>query len=158
MKVSQFLGSLGLSAMIWLATPGTPGAQEMLVMELYNRCALNPVIDGCADAYKHAQHDDSPQAVAVRDAYQHYARYLKGAKILLTDSDFVYLRENQIAIPFELNAQDKAGLHNVINDPSLVSDPLSRKAEVNNFISRATEAELYCYFNVCTLQPSPAGS
>jgi hypothetical protein len=94
--------------------------------------------------------DTSISAQAVRAEYTGYARYLNGTGAL-TEADRQYLKNNTIIMPPGLSVTNQAGLHNVINDKSLSAD--ARRAAVNNFLSRAVQAELYCTFNDC----KPAG-
>ena len=91
-------------------------------------------------------HDNSISAEAVRDEYSGYARYLNGAAPL-TEADRQFLRDNGIRVPEDLNPANQTGLHNVINDASLSVD--AKRTAVNNFLSRAVEAEIYCGLNGC---------
>ena len=59
------------------------------------------------------------------------------------------MQDNQIELPLDLNAQDLGGLHNVINDPAL-KDGDAKVIAVQNFLSRAVQAELYCGLNGCS--------
>jgi len=120
--------------------PSTPG------QDLYMMCAFYPKPGTCETVYQRAMKDTSITAEAVRAEYTGYARYLNGAGSL-TDADRQYLKDNGITVPTDLSAVNQAGLHRVINDPSLNPD-LKREA-VNNFLSRAVQAELYCGFNDC---------
>ena len=74
---------------------------------------------------------------------------MKTAAPGLTPDDRKYLADNHIKLPFDLNAENLGGLHNVINDPAL-SNPQSREMAVQAFLSRAVQAELYCGLNGCT--------
>ena len=114
--------------------------------DLYLLCGFYPRPGTCEKVYQQAMKDTSIAAQAVRAEYQGYARYLKG-DASLSDADRQYLKDNGIWLPAGLTAVDQAGLHNVINDPSL--SPASRRVAVNNFLSRAVEAELYCRLNGC---------
>jgi hypothetical protein len=114
--------------------------------DLYMLCAFYPKQGTCEPVYQRALKDNSISAEAVRAEYTGYARYLKGSSPL-TDADRQYLKETGIRVPNDLSAPNQAGLHNVINDPELSAD--ARRAAVNNFLSRAVEAELYCGFNSC---------
>jgi len=109
-------------------------------------CAFYPNPGTCKPVYQRAMKDTSISAQAVRAEYLGYARYVNGTGSL-TDADRQYLRNNKILMPPSLNAANQAGLHNVINDTGL--NPDARRAAVNNFLSRAVEAELYCSFNDC---------
>lgn len=125
--------------------------------QLYRMCAFYPKPGTCEEIYRHAMQDSSISAEAVRAEYNGYARYLTGATSL-TDVDRQYLKENGIRMPYELSADNQAGLHNVINDPTLDGD--AKRAAINNFLSRAVQAELYCSFNSCddsALRTSAAG-
>ncbi len=114
--------------------------------DLYLVCGFYPRPGTCEKVYQQAMRDTSIAAQAVRAEYLGYARYLKGGGSL-TDADRQYLRNNGIWLPAGLTPANQAGLHNVINDPSL--SPASRHIAVNNFLSRAVEAELYCRLNGC---------
>ncbi len=94
--------------------------------------------------------DTDISAQAVRAEYTGYVRYLGGSETL-TERDRAYLKENQITVPNYLSAANQAGLHNVINDTSLKAD--AKRAAVNNFLSRAVQAELYCHVNNCEGPP-----
>lgn len=109
-------------------------------------CAFYPKPGTCETVYQRAMKDTSITAQAVRAEYTGYARYLNGTGSL-TDTDRQYLKDNGIMVPTDLSIVNQVGLHRVINDPSLTPD--LRRAAVNNFLSRAVEAELYCGFNDC---------
>ena len=113
---------------------------------LYMVCAFYPKPGACEDVYRHAMRDNSISAQAVRAEYAGYARYLNGAATL-NEADRQFLKDSGIRAPQNLSPANQAGLHNVINDPSLSGD--AKHAAVNNFLSRAVEAELYCGFNNC---------
>jgi len=91
----------------------------------------------------------------VRNAFEHYARYLKPENAGLTEDDKSYLAKNEIRY-FELNRDNLAGLHNVINDPALAKDAERRRMEVNAFIARAVQAELYCGTSGCPKEQQPS--
>jgi hypothetical protein len=114
--------------------------------DLYLLCGFYPKPGACEKVYQRALKDTSIAAQAVRAEYLGYARYLTG-RGSLTDADRQYLKDNGIWLPADLTGANQAGLHNVINDLSL--DPASRRIAVNNFLSRAVQAELYCRFNSC---------
>ena len=117
--------------------------------ELYTLCSFYPQGAPCEAVYQQALKDQSaPAARSVRDAFTYYARYLK-TPAQFGDADRAWLADNQINMP-DLNQANLNGLHNVINDPELAPDAAAHRAAVNNFISRALEAELYCGFNSCT--------
>jgi hypothetical protein len=114
--------------------------------DLYMVCAFYPKPGTCEDVYQRAMRDNSISAEAVRAEYTGYARYLNGAATL-NDQDRQLLNDNGIRVPQDLSPTNQAGLHNVINDASLSSD--AKRTAINNFVSRAVEAELYCGFNNC---------
>ena len=114
--------------------------------DLYMVCAFYPKPGTCETVYQRAMKDTSITAQAVRAEYTAYARYLNGTGSL-TDADRQYLKDNGILVPTDLSAVNQTGLHYVINDPSLTPD--LKRGAVNNFLSRAVQAELYCGFNDC---------
>jgi len=116
------------------------------IQDLYTLCAFYPKRGSCETVYRKAMSDNSIFAQAVRAEYTGYARYLGGSGSL-TDTDKKYLRENGIMVPSDLSSANQAGLHNVISDPGLTGE--KRPAAVNNFLSRAVEAEIYCGLNGC---------
>jgi hypothetical protein len=116
---------------------------------LYVQCSFYPQGENCDQAYQQALRDDSPAAASVRDAFHYYARYLKRGSVGLTDDDKRYLSQNEIWPPFDFDPADTAGLHYVINDPSLIQKSDERRSAVNAFIARAVQAELYCGTNQC---------
>lgn len=130
-------------AIIAQAIESKPAASTQ---DLYMVCAFYPKPGTCEDVYRQAMRDNSITAQAVRAEYTAYARYLKGASAL-TETDRQFLRDNGIRVSGDLSLANQAGLHNVINDASLRGD--AKRAAVNNFLSRAVEAELYCGFNSC---------
>jgi len=109
-------------------------------------CAFYPKPGTCESVYRKAMRESAISAQAVRAEYTGYARYLTGSEIL-TDADRQYLRESGIAVPNDLNPINQGGLHNVINDQTLTAK--EKPAAINNFLSRAVQAELYCRFNSC---------
>jgi hypothetical protein len=125
------------------ATESKPAASAQ---DLYLVCAFYPKPGTCEEVYRQAMRDNSISAEAVRAEYAGYARYLNGAAPL-TEADRRFLRDNGIRVTEDLNSANQAGLHNVINDASLSVD--AKRTAVNNFLSRAVEAELYCGFNRC---------
>jgi hypothetical protein len=125
------------------ATESRPAASAQ---DLYLVCAFYPKPGTCEEVYREAMRDNSISAEAVRAEYTGYARYLEGAAAL-TETDRQFLKDNGIRVPKDLSIANQAGLHNVINDASLSAD--AKRAAVNNFLSRAVEAELYCGFNSC---------
>lgn len=118
--------------------------------ELYLLCSFYPKPGTCESVYRQAMKDTDISAQAVRAEYTGYVRYLGGSETL-TERDRAYLKENQITVPNYLSAANQAGLHNVINDTSLKAD--AKRAAVNNFLSRAVQAELYCHVNNCEGPP-----
>jgi hypothetical protein len=127
-------------------TPAPAVKESRGGQDLYLLCGFYPRPGTCEKVYQRAMKDPSIAAEAVRAEYLGYARYLRGGASL-TDADRQYLKENGMWLPGDLTAANQAGLHNVINDPGL--NPASRRIAVNNFLSRAVEAELYCRFNNC---------
>lgn len=128
-----------------LATAQTPAP------DLYSKCSFYPQGAGCDGAYRQALKDADPAALAVRAAFQDYARYLKDGAPGLDESDRTWLKQNGIRLP-QLNATNLAGLHNLLADPALQADQDRKRAAVNNFIGRAVQAELYCALNGCAAQ------
>jgi hypothetical protein len=150
-KVWLALGAILLAA-------GTPAKALDDGVDRYVRCSFYPQGKGWDQAYQQALHDVNPAAASVRDAFEHYARYLKPDTSGLTDNDKRYLVQNEIRTPFDLSAANLAGLHNVVNDPSLAGDPTARRLAVNGFIARAVQAELYCGTSGCQDDDSPPSS
>ncbi len=144
------------AALVVAAT--TPAQAQTPDMNLYVQCSFYPQGKGCERIYQQALHDDGPAAIAVRDAFKYYARYLKSDSTGLTDDDKRYLAHNEIRAPFDLNTANLAGLHNVINDPDLAADPTARRTAVNGFIARAVQAELYCGISNCQSEDPPPAS
>lgn len=128
------------------SSPGSSAARVRPAEDLYMLCAFYPKQGTCEMVYQQALKDNSISAEAVRAEYTGYARYLNGSASV-TDADRQYLKDAGVLVPSDLNAANQTGLHNVINDPALSAD--ARRAAVNNFLSRAVEAELYCGFNKC---------
>ena len=141
-------------AAILLAT-ATPARALDDGVDRYVRCSFYPQGKGCDQAYQQALHDVSPAAASVRDAFKHYAHYLRPDTSGLSDDDKRYLVQNEIRAPFDLSAANLAGLHNVINDPSLAGDPTARRLAVNAFIAHAVQAELYCGTGGCQDDDGP---
>jgi len=125
---------------------GSSAASGRSLADLYMLCAFYPKPGTCEAVYQRAMKDNRISAEAVRAEYTGYARYLKGSAPL-TEADRKYLQDTGIRAPNDLSTANQDGLHNVINDPGLTAD--QRRAAVNNFLSRAVEAELYCRFNSC---------
>jgi len=118
--------------------------------ELYVLCSFYPKPGTCESVYRQAMKDTGISAQSVRAEYTGYVRYL-GGSATLTERDRAYLKENQITVPNYLSAANQAGLHNVINDSTLETN--AKRAAVNNFLSRAVQAELYCHVNRCEGPP-----
>ena len=139
-----------ISALVALGLPSAVRAQEMPPADPYTLCSFYPQGASCEAVYQQALKNESlPAARSVRDAFNSYARYLKppGA---LSEQDRAWLQDNQIRLPDDLSPADLGGLHNVIADSALANDAAARRNAVNNFISRALAAELFCGFNKCT--------
>jgi hypothetical protein len=134
------------------AEPGTKtpvaaeAGKQRGLQDLYILCAFYPKPGTCDEVYRQAMTDNGIGAEAVRAEYTSYVRYLGGSE-KLTDADHRYLQENAILMPLGLSAANQAGLHKVINDPSMKGD--AKRAAVNNFLGRAVQAELYCKFTPC---------
>ena len=129
-----------------ITVQASPPSATASPQDLYMVCAFYPKPGTCEGVYRQAMRDNSISAQAVRAEYTGYARYLNGAETL-SEADRQFLKDSGIRVPQDLSPANQAGLHNVINDPSLSGD--ARSAAVNNFLSRAVEAELYCGFNNC---------
>lgn len=141
---------LAITALAWVL-PQSSWAQDGSAPDLDTACYFYPQGPGCEQVYQRALKDSGPVANSVRDAFEKYARYLQNQTGGLTEEDRRYLKENGVALPFELNATNQAGLHNVINDPAL-RDPVVRRSAVNRFIGHAVQAELYCGTTDCSAQ------
>ena len=141
-RSSAILGAIAL------ALPGLVQAQTV-APDPYTPCVFYPQAKTCEAVYQQALKDTSPAAQSVRESYEKYGRYVKTPAPGLTPDDRKYLADNQIELPFDLNAENLGGLHNVINDPAL-ANPQSRETAVQAFLSRAVQAELYCGLNACT--------
>lgn len=128
------------------------GAQTL---DPYLRCSFYPQGTGCEQVYQRARHDTSPGAASVRNAFEHYVRYLKPENSGLTSDDKAYLAQSGIRY-FDLDKGNLEGLHNVINDPALAQDAEGKRMEVNAFIARAVQAELYCWTNSCPEKEQPS--
>ncbi len=87
---------------------------------------------------------DIPAAASALAEYQGYARFLKTDIRALTDDDKSYLKANAVPLPDMLTPQQLGGLHGVINDPVLQGDSDLRLRAVNDFLSRAVQAHMYC--------------
>ncbi len=140
---SQILGPAALA----LLPAGLAMAQSP-APDPYVPCTFYPQAPACEAVYRQALKDASPAAQSVKDAYEKYGRYVKTAASGLTQDDRKFLQDNQIELPLDLNAQDLGGLHNVINDPGL-KDRDTKMIAVQNFLSRAVQAELYCGLSGC---------
>ena len=122
--------------------------QQNLLSSNYVLCTLHPQSAPCGAVYREALKQQGPLADAVKSAHAAYAKYVEGGGAGLTDQDRQYLTNNGLGVPADLTPADQAGLHNVINDPALKTER-QRQAAINNFVSRAIQAELYCGFNAC---------
>lgn len=138
-----------VSGLLIFAPPNIARAQSGNTTELYTLCALHPEAAACEKVIQNAMQQSGPDAQAVREAYESYARYLKDPSTGLTEADRRYLQDNNISVPNWLSATQMAGLHNVINDQSLVRDDQARNAAINRFIAHAVQSSLYCDFNAC---------
>jgi hypothetical protein len=135
--------------------PRTVQGQTTTPTDLFTLCSFYPQGAPCAAVYQQALKDETnPAAHSVRDAVTYYSRYLKNPASF-TDQDRAWLKENNITLP-DLDQANMGGLHNVIADPALANNAGARRDAVNNYISRALEAELYCGFNKCGDSPSGA--
>lgn len=143
---TQFSMAAGSPTLAVPSSAKSSAGQNRPAEDLYMLCAFYPKRGTCEPVYQQALKDNSISATAVRAEYTGYARYLNGSSPL-TEADRQYLKESGILVPNDLSAANRAGLHNVINDPALTAD--ARRAAVNNFLGRAVEAELYCEFNNC---------
>ena len=154
--LAKFRGQRALSTVTCLLLlAGATASAQAQSPDPYVRCSFHPQGAGCELVYQLAQHDTSPGAASVRSAFEHYARYLKPENAGLTTDDKSYLAQNEIRY-FELNKDNLEGLHNVINDPVLAKDAERRRTEVNAFIARAVQAELYCGTSGCPEKQQPS--
>jgi len=140
------LASAGPIAVATRPVSDSSGLQNSTAQDLYMVCAFYPKPGTCEKVYQQAMKDKSITAEAVRAEYNGYARYLDGSGSL-TDADRQWLNNSGVHLPSDLTPANQAGLHNVINDPKIAAE--ARLTAVNNFLSRAVEAELYCGFNSC---------
>jgi hypothetical protein len=152
-RADELLKAVASPAIAAPSSVGSSAAEAQPTDNLYMLCAFYPKQGTCEAVYQRALKDNSISAEAVRAEYTGYARYLNGNSPL-TEADRQYLKDNAIRMPYDLSAANQAGLHNVINDPSL--DAEAKRAAVNNFLSRAVEAELYCGFNTCEVSGGAA--
>ena len=154
--LANFCGQRTFSSVTCLLLlAGATGSVRAQSSDPYVRCSFYPQGAGCEQVYQQAQHDTSPGAASVRGAFEHYARYMKPENAGLTEDDKSYLVQNGIRY-FELNKDNIKGLHNVINDPVLAKDAERRRTEVNAFIARAVQAELYCGTSGCSEKQQPS--
>lgn len=134
--------------------PAAVVAAHAQATDPYVRCSFYPQGTGCKEVLQQAQRDSSPAAASVRNAFEHYVRYLKPENSGLSAEDKTYLAQNGIRY-FDLEKENLEGLHNVINDPAWAKDTVAKRMEVNAFIAHAVQAELYCGRNRCPeKQPS----
>ena len=138
----------------FLAT-APPAAAQATAPDPATLCAFRPQSPPCEALYRKALAEpDDPGAQAVKAAMEGYGRYVKNAKGGLTDQDHRFLAQNGIPLPpGDLTEEDQAGLHAVINDPAFSADADAHQRAVNNFLSRAVQAELFCAFNICAAAP-----
>lgn len=129
-----------------LVETATNPSTNASAQDLYIVCAFYPKPGTCESVYRKAMNDSSINAEAVKAEYMGYAKYLSGNGSL-SDADRQYIKDNAIPVPNNLTAINQTGLHNVISDPALTAN--EKRAAVNNFLSRAIEAELYCGLNSC---------
>jgi hypothetical protein len=122
-------------------------AAQTSAADPYIQCSFRPQAESCERLWQSSQ--DNPAAASVKAAYDGYGRYLRAPAAALTDDDRRYLADNAIRLPDDLSSENLSGLHHVINDPALAGDEKARRVAVNNFLTRAVEAELYCGFNSC---------
>jgi hypothetical protein len=156
MRISNFLLPLMAAIGLYAALPVIAArAQGALTLDDYTRCAFNPLAAACGSVYQQSLKDPNPYAVAVRNAFEGYARYMRLPSSGLTDADRQYLKANNITAPTDLTPADQGGLHNVINDPALQKDSATRQAAVIGFISHATQVEIYCGLNNCAAPAQP---
>jgi hypothetical protein len=149
MRISR-LSAVALLGLVLAGGAGAQSAGGTVAPETYTLCAFYPQGAPCAALYQQVlKNSGPPPALAVKQAFEGYARYLQmpsGAPSPgLTDLDRQYLAAAGMAVPEDLNTANRAGLHNVINDPALAGEVKQRA--VSNFIGRARQAELYCHFN-----------
>lgn len=142
----SFILAAALMGLCPLAAAGAPTDTASLEAQ-YIHCSFRPQDAGCAEAHQAALKNDDPAAQSVRDAFTDYGRYLAMPAASLTDQDRAYLKDNNIALPADLDAANLSGLHHVIGDRALSGE--ARRMAVVNYLSRAVEAELYCAFNAC---------
>jgi hypothetical protein len=113
-------------------------------------CTFRPQADSCQPVYQKSLGDSAPGALSVRNAFAAYGRYVRAAKTSnasLTDEDRRILAANNITLPTDLNAEDLAGLHEVIRGQS--GQNAAAAQAINSYLSHAIQAELYCDFNAC---------
>jgi hypothetical protein len=154
--LAKIRGHHAIATIICLTTIfGAAVAARAQTADPYVRCSFYPQGAGCEQVLQQALRDSSPGAASVRNAFAHYARYLKPGNAGLSAEDKAYLVQNGIRL-FELQKENLEGLHNVINDPALVKDTEARRMEVNAFIAHAVQAELYCGRNRCSGEQQPS--
>lgn len=154
--LARFRRHNAISTLICLSLiSGAAVAARAQTPDPYVRCSFYPQGAGCERVYQKAQSDSSPGAASVRNAFEHYARYLKPENSGLSVEDKTYLVQNGIRF-FELEKENLQGLHNVINDPAWAKDTEARRMEVNAFIAHAVQAELYCARNRCPDKQQPS--
>src|SRR5689334_13260567 len=83
----------GLCPMV-LAAPSQESDEDRYIL-----CTFRPQASPCEAIYKHALHDNSPSADAVKAAFESYGRYIRNSADALTDDDRQYLAANGISMP-----------------------------------------------------------
>ena len=149
-RIGKSVISAALAAGLCATVSASAAKAQNLQADRYVFCSFRPQAASCQAVYQQALRDQSPGASAVKAAFDGYGRYVAHATGSLTEADKQFLTTNAVRLP-ELTPQDQAGLHAVINDPALAKDADARRIAVNNFISRAVQAEQYCNFNDCNL-------
>jgi hypothetical protein len=153
LRISKFHVPV-LPATFCALTSSTMAHAQTNPTDQYIYCTFRPQAASCDAIYRLALRDPSPSAQSVKAAFEGYGRYVRNARGTLSEDDRGYLKTNGITLPPDLTAEDQAGLHAVINDSVLAKDADARRLAVNNFLSRAVQAELYCSFNSCNEQGS----
>src|SRR5215472_17214267 len=101
-KISAWLAAglvLGISTVavaqtVAVVTPqtGTAPASGAVTKPLTYVCIFAPDPVKCEPVYRQALKDSSPESISVREAYERYAKYLKGGRDALSDADRKYLK------------------------------------------------------------------
>lgn len=148
MRSSALAGLTLLLGLSVTAAAQSANLSSTISPDPYTLCAFHPQSAPCEQLNRQIEKETAPQAQAVRQAWLGYARYLKNPAAALTGQDHIWLQENGISPPVDLSDDDLSGLHYVLADMAL-KDTADRRNAVNNFISRAREAEIFCGFNTC---------